>query len=219
MAVETPWGRSQSSREMFPGAVFYSTAGHGGVHLTKERMREFRRVFPNFETFAGGPWFEEDQDYAVVILAFADRFSDEQVRSAVLTARSAARPFNLAAPGDPPQVQRYPKWERVVWWLGNSPAGIRCCERGESFAESVAEQYERGSMGTTGDKGLWWVSMRRVSDDEQVECLMTLEQIYSKRFFTAEEVEAHRRFQPVPVTQSYTDSRFMPEPSDADSGL
>lgn len=186
--MRTPWGESQSEHEEIRGVVFYSTASHGGFHLSRDRQAIVRRLLPEFETYAGGPWYEEDQDVAVPVLVFAGEFSDEQVRNAVRTADRSAKPFNFGT-DDEPKWQRYPQWEAVVRWLNETMEGGYCRERAKRFDESVADLWERGSMGTSG--GLWWVSMRRVRDGERRECHMDLDTIYSKRFFTDAEVEQY----------------------------
>ena len=71
---QTPWGATQHATEFAPGIVFHSTAGHGGFHLSPERMREFRKALPKFQTWTGGPWFEEDCDAVVISCVFPDAF-------------------------------------------------------------------------------------------------------------------------------------------------
>ena len=86
MAKSTPWGPSQHEEAVAPGIVFYSTAGHGGYHLDRDRMAAFHRLFPTFITFAGGPWFEEDCDAAAVVIAFPEHFSEDSLRCAIESA-------------------------------------------------------------------------------------------------------------------------------------
>ena len=70
----TPWGPSQDARVVAPGITFHSTASHGGYHLSPERYAQMPEGFK--ETFAGGPWYEEDCDAAMVILVFEDELGD-----------------------------------------------------------------------------------------------------------------------------------------------
>lgn len=80
MPTSTPWGLSQSSRKIAPGIMFYSTAGHGGIHLSPTRQKEMKEKFPDFITFLGDPaWWEEDCDCCVVNLAFPDCFNPEHL--------------------------------------------------------------------------------------------------------------------------------------------
>jgi hypothetical protein len=77
----SPWGQVQHDNHIADGIVFVSTAGHGGFHLSPERHAAVRAKFPAFSTFAGGPWYEEDCDVAVVVAAFPEEFKPEQVKA------------------------------------------------------------------------------------------------------------------------------------------
>jgi len=91
MPAHTPWGMSQDSDKIADGIVFYSTASHGGYKLSPARMTEFIIQFPDFRTFAGGSWFEEDCDAAMVPVAFPDCFPTDQVSMARDCVRSMGR--------------------------------------------------------------------------------------------------------------------------------
>lgn len=81
MATSTPWGPSQSSHQYAVGIVSYSTAGHGGIHLSPTRQTELQSKFPEFKNWLKNPaWWEEDADACVVILAFPDVFDGDLVR-------------------------------------------------------------------------------------------------------------------------------------------
>jgi len=67
MATRTPWGKSQQSIKVAPGIMWYSTAGHGGYHLSKKRLEKMPKKFRDFKPFAGEGWFEEDIDWIVVV--------------------------------------------------------------------------------------------------------------------------------------------------------
>lgn len=91
--VETPWGPAQHIREIAPGIVSYSTASHGGIHLSPERIAEMPKPLQKFVPFGGeqrgpGRWFEEDCDWAVVALAFPQFFTDDDHAAALATIRS-----------------------------------------------------------------------------------------------------------------------------------
>jgi len=55
MAISTPWGPSQTSREIAPGICFYSTASHGGYYLSPDRFATFRQCFPDYKLWAAIP--------------------------------------------------------------------------------------------------------------------------------------------------------------------
>jgi len=61
----TPWGQADNKRIIAPGIIDYSTPGHGGIKLTAALAAKVSRAFPTFETFAGGPWYEEDCDWGL----------------------------------------------------------------------------------------------------------------------------------------------------------
>lgn len=69
MGTTTPWGAAQTSHRWAPGIMQYSTAGHGGFHLSAGRLAQ---VHPSMRSLSGYPagWFEEDCDWAVVGLHF-----------------------------------------------------------------------------------------------------------------------------------------------------
>jgi len=100
-STATPWGRAESCISYAEGITFYVTPSHGGFHLSAARMNIVRALFRGFVTFAGGPWFEEDCDYCVVVLAFQDVFTSTEVSAA-----SAAM-----------RCQNFPRYECVRAWL------------------------------------------------------------------------------------------------------
>ena len=88
---DSPWGRVDCATHVADGIWSVSTASHGGYHLSPSRMREFRQKFPAFTTWAGGPWFEEDCDWAAVCLAFPEYFpADARIQATRTMARRGA---------------------------------------------------------------------------------------------------------------------------------
>lgn len=120
MSMETPWGQSQHSFSDKRGITRHSTASHGGYHLEPHRQAGVARALPEFRTFAGGPWYEEDQDAAVVVLVFHEEFAPEMVDQAVDIARWSAK-YEA-------QSGRERGWQGVVEWL-ESPEGDRLRQR------------------------------------------------------------------------------------------
>jgi hypothetical protein len=55
----SPWGKIQEKRELAPGIWTVSTAGHGGVKLSRER----NAAMPDYMRNEGG-WYEEDCEWA-----------------------------------------------------------------------------------------------------------------------------------------------------------
>lgn len=63
MATTTPWGKSQYSKPLTRGIIFYGTAGHGGYHVSKK----LNALIPERVRDRGG-WYEEDCAWAIPIV-------------------------------------------------------------------------------------------------------------------------------------------------------
>ena len=177
----TPWGDIHDQREHAPGIVNVSTAGHGGFWLSAERLAEFRAVFPDFDPYAGEPWFEEDEDWAVVVLAFPDMFDDESTWTAV-EAVPVARRISQSLYSDGAN-----RWIPVESWLANTMVGRAAVDRAKRFKATVATMWQHGSMGSTDTPGKWWVLFTRVGDKAQR--AVTMPSYPMKRFWTGAELD------------------------------
>lgn len=83
MATSTPWGPSQITTRIAPGIVQYSTAGHGGIHLSAGRLAKMPEIYRKRDLrFCGPEWFEEDCEVALVILSFPEYWSTKIVQFA-----------------------------------------------------------------------------------------------------------------------------------------
>lgn len=78
----TPWGKSDSIENIAPGIAFYSTPGHGGFLISQDRRDDMPEAIRQFQTFAGGNWYEEDCDAALVVFSFPTLFSFAQINAA-----------------------------------------------------------------------------------------------------------------------------------------
>jgi hypothetical protein len=58
--ARSPWGAIQDKRELAPGIWSVSTAGHGGIKLSRER----NAGVPKYMRREGG-WYEEDCEWAI----------------------------------------------------------------------------------------------------------------------------------------------------------
>ena len=67
----TPWGNADGAEHIARGIMFYSTPSHGGYHLSPARNLQV----PDALRLPGG-WYEEDCDWARVVLAFPQYFPD-----------------------------------------------------------------------------------------------------------------------------------------------
>lgn len=84
MATSTPWGPSQETTRIARGITFYSTAGHGGFKLSAGRNAIIRKEVKDRTWGLRGHdgWYEEDCDAALVVMAFPEHFSAQQIQNA-----------------------------------------------------------------------------------------------------------------------------------------
>ena len=81
--TSTPWGASQTSKKYAPGIMEYSTASHGGFHLSKSRQRVMPKCLRN-----DSGWYEEDCDWCKVVISFQEFFEPNVRISAYNTLRN-----------------------------------------------------------------------------------------------------------------------------------
>ena len=81
----SPWGHIDNRECMAPGLWSVQTPRHGGLFMSPERLADFRKAFPTFEGYAGLPWLEEDYDWALAGLLFANELPPKWVYYAVRT--------------------------------------------------------------------------------------------------------------------------------------
>jgi len=76
VAVHTPWGLSQDREEVFPGAEFISTAGHGGLYLSCEVNSQIPAWLQKltFNQQGRSGWYEEDCDWCIPVIIFSRKF-------------------------------------------------------------------------------------------------------------------------------------------------
>jgi hypothetical protein len=83
MSVSTPWGGSQTAVIYAEGVVAHMTAGHGGFHLSSDRIA---RVHPLMRKEV--PWYEEDCEWAIVAISFPELFTGYERSLAEKTIRN-----------------------------------------------------------------------------------------------------------------------------------
>lgn len=84
--TESPWGAVQQATAHGAGIWFVSTASHGGFLVSQDLT--LPEPYGSFKTFAGGKAFEEDADAVLVVLAFPERFTWNEVKQAAEFASS-----------------------------------------------------------------------------------------------------------------------------------
>lgn len=206
----TPWGIAQSQRSIADGITTYSTASHGGIELSEERLAAMPAALREFLPFSGQPgWYEEDVDWSIVALAFPEAFDAKTVRSAVSTAegyrnRDASDGYSRS-------------WKPVLdWldsaageqvrgiasqWVAENASGYRFCSYGsipprlEPVARVIAE-----SMGIPS-QDLRFASLERIGDAQPAWALLRSSEIFAEsgRAFDLERIPAERRFLTDPV--------------------
>lgn len=79
----SPWGAIQHAKQVAEGIELVSTAGHGGFKLDRRRNAKMPEVFRR-----PGGWYEEDCEYALVVLIFPELFSEKEVEAAHKSAKN-----------------------------------------------------------------------------------------------------------------------------------
>lgn len=74
--VQTPWGKSDYTKVLYPGIVWYGTPSHGGVHVAPSFNATIHAAWRNPDG-----WYEEDEDWAVVAHHFPNLFPGETARA------------------------------------------------------------------------------------------------------------------------------------------
>lgn len=82
-----PWGQIQHQRDVAEGITIVTTASHGGYVLSKERFEAMPSRY-KLNTYGKGRCFEEDCEWALVVLAFPDEFPESDRIAAQQTANS-----------------------------------------------------------------------------------------------------------------------------------
>ncbi|NBZ90124.1 hypothetical protein GV832_21365 [Rhodobacteraceae bacterium CYK-10] len=80
--ASTPWGPSQGAVHYGEGVVFHTTAGHGGFHLSPERIAKVHTLLRNPAGF-----YEEDAAWAAVATAWPELFTTLERKQAEETLR------------------------------------------------------------------------------------------------------------------------------------
>lgn len=95
----TPWGVPDGyEREFTPGIIMFSTPSHGGFWVAPELNRVITDRFPGFKPWAGPGWYEEDSDWALVVICFPEHFTPRQRLGAIKTIRSDSDYWAAVAP-------------------------------------------------------------------------------------------------------------------------
>lgn len=83
---QCPWGAIEDVSEVAAGIVFATTPTHGGYRLSPERLA---LVDPRWG--CPGPWFNEDEEWAIVAVTFPEVFSAANAEGALEHAHAVLR--------------------------------------------------------------------------------------------------------------------------------
>jgi hypothetical protein len=80
--VYTVWGEAQSIKKIAEGITLYTTASHGGFHISEERFMELPKPLKDYKVWNNKNWYEEDCDWVVVVLGFPQYFEGRDIEAA-----------------------------------------------------------------------------------------------------------------------------------------
>ena len=80
LLTSSPWGEIQTQREIAPGILQVTTAGHGGYYVADNLHS--RLIIDRSPWLNSRNWFEEDVDWSFVVLSFRIFFPEELVVAA-----------------------------------------------------------------------------------------------------------------------------------------
>ena len=88
--TSTPWGEAQSATYFAKGLIMYSTASHGGFHVSNGLLKRIPDYLQTADAYASGTagWYEEDCASAIVIVCLPEFFPMEWRMNAVRTMQS-----------------------------------------------------------------------------------------------------------------------------------
>ena len=133
--MHTPWGASQQQKKIADGITSYSTASHGGYHVSAARLAEMPDCIRDFKTYAGTGWYEEDCDWCLVALSFPSLFDNRSCYYAVKTLKMSTSDYfkDLAA----------------AYW--KTPQAIAAQDSANLFEKENADKYASGSSSYGGE--------------------------------------------------------------------
>lgn len=127
MKRTTPWGQADQETAIgTDGIVFVSTPSHGGFYVPREVVATMPPSLYGINPFAGEGWYEEDCDWAIVLLAFPHLFTPREVQAAVSSARQTVGMWRHAL--------------AVVAFLDSDSQGARAVK--ERIADHIPESTE-----------------------------------------------------------------------------
>ena len=104
--TNSPWGMIQQVAQIAEGIWQVSTASHGGLKISDQRLAAMpaeRRSTP----YSHDGWFEEDLDWALVAISFPEAFRPEDVAMARQSLARYYPEISLAEPAPPAKAAAF----------------------------------------------------------------------------------------------------------------
>lgn len=171
--ISTPWGPAQDAELIAEGIIRYDTPSHGGYHVSDERLAEMPAVLRVVKPYAGRGWYEEDEDWQIVALAWPELFAASSVYFALLNERNRTALYadtNLfgGKPAERFDIDAYlrtdagRKAEAIAaeWFEANRDKyrmGCSGCGAGESFLSGSRIGDPSDWITVRSTQGLWRV--------------------------------------------------------------
>lgn len=172
----TPWGQAQHATQIAPGIVQYSTAGHGGINLSIDRLAAMPAGLRQIAPFAGPGWYEEDCDWALVALAFPDCFKPASVATAVQSIGPRELDHYLAPAAAWLSGPEGAAVRRIAtdWASANADLyRLACSGSIPRRHEALAAKFAPATIEPFGrSRYLTWALLRRISDGAEAEALL-----------------------------------------------
>jgi hypothetical protein len=153
MTTPTPWGPAQTIKEIADGITECSTASHGGILISAERHAAMPECLRCLKPWAGTLAYEEDFDWALVVLAFPACFDPRRCWYALKAAKGATDPGGRD--WLPPSL-RGPAWPLDLAVYLDTDAGQALWVKADQYAAETAGLFEPGSWGTDGRTCTQW---------------------------------------------------------------
>ena len=83
--TSTPWGLPQDAWAIADGITKVVTSSHGGLYVDSDLNAQ---IIPEARDEDG--WYEEDDDWAIVVVSFPEHFSHDMHQAAVASVYRAA---------------------------------------------------------------------------------------------------------------------------------
>lgn len=173
----TPWGwaREEDRVIIAEGIERYTTPSHGGYFLSHGRLK---KVHPGWGHEGG--WFEEDIEWAIVVLTFPEHFDERKVKEAHMLAKEWLPDQYMAVFG----VRVKPEESHILI--------KRALRQGHEHDWEVKSRF--GAWAENVPEGHIGLVLRR---DGKMRCILVSKEVdYAHRlgfglaFFTDEEVDA-----------------------------